>query len=887
MKVELMIDRLKRIPLLRRIVRSSPALMALWRFTKDRDIPGEIAVRFARPQRFSMVVAVYKVEPYLDDFIQSILAQRGGLKNLEVIFVNDGSPDRSGEIIQQWVARRPDLFRYIEQENQGVAAARNAGMKLATGDWISFPDPDDFLSPNYLIAAQIAASRNAENVIALTANFIVFKEVENRFQNNHPLRYRFNEGRRDVSVEDAGAYIQMSASHIWLRRRDIKCAATEFDERIKPSFEDSHFVNRIFLGNEAGIVRILPSARYFYRKRASETSALDNSKYDARWFTDELRYGQLDLLKHAKNLRGEIPIYVQRAVLYAILWKFRYLIDNASRADFLSPAQIAEFKDLLRQILDYISCNTIDTFELAGCTEEHRVGLYAMYKGKARPVQRIYLRQIDAAKSLVQFAYLDAPGVERDIIPLIDGEAAEKLYPSQRAADFLGEVFFREHRFWLRMAPDATVTFSAEGADIAIIRPHGGPIGDTASYETLHSVSRPAPVRRGLSPDLRRIRNAALSPEVQTRFRDAWILMDRADRADDNAEHLYRYMMSIGATQNAWFVLARDSADWDRLARDGFKLLALDSDEHVTALLNAKFFVSSHADHHLLWPVEKSKVQDIASYRFIFLQHGVIHNDLSDWLNAKPISLLFTSSAQEYAAITDPKGPYLVSEKEVVLTGMARHDGLLRHPGARRFIAIMPTWRRSLTVETAGSAKNRSRIEGFTDTAYAQAWGAVLRSNHLHQIAQANDLEIVFCPHPAMAMYLQDFPLADHIRLFDPQKDGSYQYLFANSCALVTDYSSVAFDAAYLNRPVIYFQFDEDQFFSEGHIFGRGYFDYRRDGFGPVLTTADAVVSAIGDAVSGREAPDYAARRAATFPHHDGKCCQRIYDAILSLDCPD
>ncbi|MFP1643668.1 CDP-glycerol glycerophosphotransferase family protein [Pontitalea aquivivens] len=883
-----MIDRLKRIPLLRRIVQSSPALMALWRFTKNRDIPDEIAVRFARPQRFSMVVAVYKVEPYLDDFIQSILAQRGGLKNLEVIFVNDGSPDRSGAIIQQWVARRPDLFRYIEQENQGVAAARNAGMKLATGDWISFPDPDDFLKDDYIrtIRATIDGLRR-ENLIAVAASIVFYYEAEEKYRNSHPLRKRFSKGITWRSTTECDDHFILHTNSTWFRHNTIRKHGIQFPSKVAPTFEDAYFTNSLFVRETDARIVFLPSAIYYYRKRRNQSSLLDQSRNDRRWYLDQLRHGYMELIKTSVEVRGSIPNFIQRICLYEVMWRFRHLLNNASRADFLSPTEVSEFKALLRQILDHISCDTIDTFELAGCTEEHRVGLYAMYKGKARPVQRIYLRQVDPAKSMVQFAYLDAPGVARDIIPLIDGEPVEKLYPSQRAADFLGEVFFREHRFWLRMTPDTAVTFSAEGADIAIIRPHGGPIGDTASYGTLQSVSRPAPVRRGLSADLRRIRNAALSPEVQARFRDAWILMDRADRADDNAEHLYRYMMEIGAVQNAWFALARNSTDWDRLARDGFKLLALDSDEHVTALLNAKFFVSSHADHHLLWPVEKSKVQDIVNYRFVFLQHGVIHNDLSDWLNTKPISLLVTSSDREYAAITDPKGPYLVSKKEVALTGMARHDGLLRHPGARRFIAIMPTWRRSLTVETAGSAKNRSKIDDFTDTAYAQAWGAVLRSDRLHQIVQANDLEIVFCPHPAMAMYLQDFPLADHIRLFDPQKDGSYQYLFANSCALVTDYSSVAFDAAYLNRPVIYFQFDEDSVFDGAHIYKRGYFDYRRDGFGPVLTTVDAAVSAIGDAVSGREAPEYAARRTATFPHHDGKCCQRIYDAILSLDRPD
>ncbi|MCB1398542.1 MAG: glycosyltransferase, partial [Rhodobacteraceae bacterium] len=150
------------------------ALTKVWstrRFIADRDLAGWLRLRNAPPQTFSMVVAIYKVEDYLDDFVRSVLRQRGGLKQLEVIFVNDGSPDRSGEIAKAWAARRPDVFRYIEQENQGVAAARNAGLRIATGDWVGFPDPDDFFSRNYLLEARIAAMRGGEKLAAITANF--------------------------------------------------------------------------------------------------------------------------------------------------------------------------------------------------------------------------------------------------------------------------------------------------------------------------------------------------------------------------------------------------------------------------------------------------------------------------------------------------------------------------------------------------------------------------------------------------------------------------------------------------------------------------------------------------------------------------------------------
>ena len=100
--------------------------------------------------------------------------------------------------------------------------------------------------------------------------------------------------------------------------------------------------------------------------------------------------------------------------------------------------------------------------------------------------------------------------------------------------------------------------------------------------------------------------------------------MDRDDKADDNAEHLYRHLMATGRAGNAWFVLSPLSPDWARLAAKGFRLLPFGSDEHVAAVMNAEFLVSSHIDHFLLWPAPKAHFADLARYSFVFLQHGVI-----------------------------------------------------------------------------------------------------------------------------------------------------------------------------------------------------------------------------------------------------------------------
>ena len=103
----------------------------------------------ARQFRYSIVMSVYNVEPYIDEAVQSLLSQSIGFsENVQTVFVNDGSSDNSGEICKGYCSHYPENMVYIEQENKGLVAARNVGVKVASGSYINFFDLDDILSPN-------------------------------------------------------------------------------------------------------------------------------------------------------------------------------------------------------------------------------------------------------------------------------------------------------------------------------------------------------------------------------------------------------------------------------------------------------------------------------------------------------------------------------------------------------------------------------------------------------------------------------------------------------------------------------------------------------------------------------------------------------------------
>lgn len=104
-------------------------------------------VAHARSALVSVVVPAYNVRPYLDRCVASVLEQT--FRNFELLLVDDGSTDGSGERCDEW-ARRDSRIRVIHQPNSGQAAARNRAVERCAGDWVAFVDADDFVDAGYL-----------------------------------------------------------------------------------------------------------------------------------------------------------------------------------------------------------------------------------------------------------------------------------------------------------------------------------------------------------------------------------------------------------------------------------------------------------------------------------------------------------------------------------------------------------------------------------------------------------------------------------------------------------------------------------------------------------------------------------------------------------------
>ena len=843
--------------------------------------------------RFSVVVSVYGVEAYIEQFFESIVNQSISFeRHIELIVVDDGSLDGSAQIIKKWQSFYPDNIKYIYKENGGLSSARNCGMGYVTTDWVTFIDPDDFIDRRYFEYVDLfLLNKSSLEIGLISCNFILYLEKNDRLSDSHPLSYRFKEKEKVFTLPDMGAHIQLSVNSSFLRMDVIRTHNLKMSELVIPNFEDGHFTGRYLLEIKGMNVAFLREAKYYYRKRENGTSLLDTSWGNKAQYKDKLVYGSLNLLEYARQKTTNIPEYVQRIVLYDYIWYVRYIMNQADSFSFLSKTEKQNFISLSRHIFSFIDIDTIDRFNLGGCWFLHKVGLWGLFKDIKPSFQIIYIEAYDSNKKLLKLRYFDTGLLSPEHF-FLDGEGVTPAYTKTRSYSFFEEVFVNERIIFIALE-NTEALLNAQIGDVKTRLSFAGKhyfdgvqTNNIANHFSLKKLSDD-----NFPVSIRLLRRIAKIQVVSSDYQKSWLLMDRDTQADDNAEHLYDYIMQNHPEINAFFILRRSSHDWNRLAKKGFNLLDFGSHNHKVALLNADHVISSHADQYVVNFLEKKWFSDMLTYHYTFLQHGVTQSDLSNWLNVKEIDLFITTTQQEFSSIVEDGSRYEFTKKEVSLTGFPRHDTLLDLDGVidtEKLIVIMPTWRQNIAGDVVGLGNDRTINDDFYNSDYAILWKSFLRSSELQQQLVEFGFKVVFFLHANIQPYMDWFDLPSYIKVTSHKTiDSSVQNLFCRASLMITDYSSVAFEMAFLNKPVIYYQFDFNSVFGGGeHITSRGYYDYKRDGFGPVCETEEELIKALTNILANNIEVGalYKERMDDTFIFRDGKCCQRVFDAIKMLE---
>ncbi|WP_226063960.1 glycosyltransferase family 2 protein [Kaistella polysaccharea] len=206
--------------------------------------------------QISVIIPVYNVEPYLEECLASLCKQL--TENIELIIINDGSTDRSGEIIQYYAECFPTI-KIITQENRGLSAARNAGLDIAVGEYIWFIDGDDYIEENALEDVQRCLHKYPE-IDMVRFGYFKFDDINGEILKSFkpsaagplPATDYFNT-HQVLHEACIGTY----------RRKYLSENRLRFAEGY--IFEDSIFNMQAY--SSGGTVVILPVQLYFYRFR--------------------------------------------------------------------------------------------------------------------------------------------------------------------------------------------------------------------------------------------------------------------------------------------------------------------------------------------------------------------------------------------------------------------------------------------------------------------------------------------------------------------------------------------------------------------------------------------------------------------------------------------
>ena len=356
------------------------------------------------------------------------------------------------------------------------------------------------------------------------------------------------------------------------------------------------------------------------------------------------------------------------------------------------------------------------------------------------------------------------------------------------------------------------------------------------------------------------------------RHKDVWLYSERSGEARDNGFWMYKYTKENHPEQEAYYVIKKDSCDREKLLKYG-KTIDFGSFSHYVVYLTAKKHISAHIDSDS----PNSRVSNflethkLLKNKRVFLQHGITKDKISFGYYTVSRSDIFVCAARpEYEFCKQEFG---YPEGAVKLLGFARFDGLGVCKPQRR-ILLMPTWRSWL----ADIDENE-----FIKSKYYNVYSDLLNNDILAELLEKNNIDLVFYPHSDMQKFVHLFKRKSDRIIIKTDKQTDVQELLNNSAMLITDYSSVAFDMAYMDRPIIYYQFDYDEYREKQHP--EGYYSYQNDGFGPICFDVDQLFSKLKKCVEINFQNDvfYNKRRNTFFSYNDRDNCSRIYRAISEL----
>ena len=845
---------------------------------------------------FSVIITCYNSQHYIKECLKSIISQNIGFKdNIEVILINDGSSDGTSEICQKFMKKYPQNIKYIENKSRlGPGISRNKGLKEVSGKYVNFLDSDDTISKNTFKNVLKFFKKHPEvDLVSIPIYYF-----ENR-KGSHYLNDKFKK-TQVIDLRENHDYYQMSAPSSFVRQSAIK--DIKFADII--TSEDVVFVNEILINNPN--IGLCCEAKYNYRKRYDNSSIINNSKLNKAYYTPRVKNYFKYLIDKSIEKYDYVLEFIQNVILYDISWMLKINVKN-----ILDTVEIYELKKSLSNILQYIDDDMIYNYQFL--KEQEKINTLFLKYGSFKEnifskfkLENVTINIYDIIEDnlYILLSLYHFRDIDFDVYVNNKKIKIKEMFFPQKDKKFLDYTYLKNYTFECNIPlKDLPLKLEFKNdedilninfkrvCNFSKIASYHQTKKYLSTYNNTYITIENKTTFKWLKREAKTLINMSKTPKNSFKagipFRilyflaypflknkHIWFFMDRPEVADDNGIHLYNYAITKDKNIKKYFVINKNTSEYSEIKEYG-DVLAFKSIKHRILTMFAENIVTTHPDSGIIYPFwgHYPYLAGLLKSNDVFLQHGIIKDDISSWLNKIDMNLAFflTSAKPEYESVFN--APYNFDENVVKLLGLPRYDRLKNNENKRQII-IMPTWRRIL------SKKSNDYI---LNSQYFKIFNSLINNKKLIEYAKNNNYEIIFKPHPNVYKFIELFDKNDYVKIAD--KKMKYQTLFNNGSLLITDYSSIAFDFSYLKKPVIYYQYSHDYHFD----LDNSYFDYETMGFGEVVKTEEDLINLIIKYLENncQIKEKYLKRIDEFFLYTDKNNCKRVYEAIKEIPLKD
>lgn len=836
--------------------------------------------------KFSIIIPTHNSAEGVGKTLNSLINQTLDFeKNIEAIVVDNNSVDNTRRICEKFTCEYPNNIRFFENDLQ---IAKNIGLEKANGKYIGFLENNDYLSENSL--KDVLKFFNDSPDVDVTTVPIYY------YKNNRKERYLDYTVKKTsiANLLKEPEKSQLLGPSTFIRKDAIKTFfLNDFNEYIS-------FLNDILINNPN--LGICKEASYYMKYIEEKMLPTEDRYLDFDEYDDFVENNLNNIVSKSKEKFLKMPKFIHYELLNQINWIFsmeqskyeldlsklkkiveliddEIIFDNLLLEEEMKPALfMAKYdKNLNEDLMDELKLNTvfIDVYDiinnklniLAHIKNNYDRDVKVYVNGNSIPIKKVRFPQNDNYS--LGHRYLYDYSFEAKI-PLSTTEKYEIEFKSKnkkldidfsRPCNFSKVIGYAKTKHYL----------SVHKNDKIVIKKKNGFSWILQEMKTTFRLLK--------NRDLEFLkafpfRLAYMLGYPFLKNRRIWFYMDRPDESDDNGLHLFKYAIKKDDGITRYFILSKDNDDYEEIKKIG-KVIPYKSIHHRYLGLFVENIITSHPDNGIIYPFWGGYpyFAGLLKSNNIFLQHGILKDNISSWLNKSSMNLSFflVSSTKEFSSIFNH--PYNYGENVVQLKGLPRYDNLKNIKNKKQII-IMPSWRRNLT------SKSNEYIQ---ETEYFKRFNSLINNEQLIQKAKEYGYEIIFRPHPNVYNFINLYDENDYVKIdYDKTK---FQVLFNNGSLMITDFSSVAFDFAYLNKPVIYYQYAHDYHFNVEDSF----FDYETMGFGEICKREDELVNLIIEYMENdcKIKDIYRKRIDDFFIFKDKNNCKRVHEAIENIPLKD